>query len=144
MTRQEFYHYIYDHVSTELNDCYDKDRIYLKRMAAEEQAAKDGDGPMFLIFSSASKLVSSMRNLDEMYEQYLTGTSEKDIADVTAKDGRLIADVMNKIELNRVNTYDEIMDSLLHCGIIRDIANIAADILFSCDRMNQSGSTLHG
>lgn len=112
MTRQEFYNYIYDHVSAELKDCYEKDRICLKRMGAEEEAAKNGDSAMFLIYFSASKLVSSMKNLDEMYELYLTGTSTKDIIDESVSTGRIIAEVMNKIELNRMNTYEENKDRL--------------------------------
>lgn len=107
MTRQEFYDYIYDHVSRELKDCYTKDGLVMKQMDTENNETEEKGTAMFLVFTSADGKVSSMKNLDELYEMYLTGRNMEEIIGKTVEDGRELAKVMEMIGQNRMSSFDE-------------------------------------
>lgn len=112
MTRQEFYDHIYGRVSGELKDCYTEDGIIMKRMNPENGRAGGKEAAMFLIFASADGKVSSKKNLDELYELYLTGTNMEEIIGKTVEDGRELAGLMEKVGQNRMLSFDECRDKI--------------------------------
>ena len=107
MTRREFFDHIHVHVFGDLKACYKEDGLMMKRLDFENDGTGEKGSAMFLIFSLPDKQVSSVKNLDELYEQYLTGTDPEKIIDQIVETGREMARIMEKVPPDGLFSFDE-------------------------------------
>lgn len=106
MTRDEFYQYMYENVVDGLEGYYEKDEIVM------EDDPQKQKGKRLLLSTQGQCRVSPAFNLDELYEHYLTGTSEEKLLYYILEAGKDHMDLLRATANLNMDSYDDIRDQL--------------------------------